>query len=338
MTRYTTPAAALIVASFGIASAETLRVGAEQQYKIPSEAIAHAHDGDTIAIDPGTYFDCTLVNQNNITIEGIGPGVVMTDKVCRGKAILITNGNNITIRNLTLQRARVLDLNGAGIRGQGGNLTVVNSRFLNNESGILVASNRAATVRIIGSEFIGNGKCSPRGCAHGIYVSAIASLDVENSHFFDTRVGHDIKSDAASTTVLTCDIEDGPDGTSSYQIDVPNGGTVLIEGNKLEKGPHAQNRTAISIGEGRVVYPSEGIVIRNNMLTNDTGFNTTFVRNITATPAQLSGDVFKGGKVIPLAGQHLLTQVVSFVKERYNRTLALAHRLAWRTLQMLSLR
>jgi pectate lyase len=297
-------AAALLFAWFGIASADTLRVGAGQEYKLPSQALLHAHNGDTIAIEPGSYFDCSLVNQNDLTIEGTGPGVVMTDKTCRGKAILITNGNNITIRNLTLQRARVPDQNGAGIRGQGGNLTIVNVRFLDNEDGMLVASNPAATVRIIGSEFVGNGKCGVEGgCAHGVYVGSMAALDVENSRFFDTHVGHNIKSNAASTTVLNCDIEDGADGTSSYQVDVPNGGTVRIEGNKFEKGPRAQNyANAIMIGEEGVSHPSGGIVIRNNMLINDTGHQTVFVHNITATPAQLSSNVFKGGKVIPLMG------------------------------------
>ncbi len=304
MTRSAILAAALLFSGFSAASAETLRVGAEQEYKMPSQALARAHDGDTIAIEPGTYFDCSLVNQNNLTIEGTGPGVVMTDKTCRGKAILITNGNDITIRNLTLQRARVPDQNGAGIRGQGGNLTVVNSRFLDNEDGILAAEKPTAAIRVIGSEFVGNGKCSGRGgCAHGIYVGSVASLDVENSRFLDTHAGHNIKSNAASTTVLNCEIEDGPNGTSSYQIDVPNGGTVRIEGNKLEKGPHAQNyATAIMIGEGGVTHPSDGLIIRNNTLINDTGHETTFVHNITATPAQLSSNVFRGGKVTPLAG------------------------------------
>ena len=225
-------AAVLTFGATGTAAASTLRVGAEQEYKMPSQALAHAHDGDTIAIEPGTYFDCSLVKQNDLTIEGTGPGVVMTDKTCRGKAILITNGNNITVRNLTLQRARVPDLNGAGIRAQGGNLTVVNARFLDDQDGILSAPNPNATIRIIGSEFVGNGRCGGgKGCAHGIYIGPVAALDVENSRFLDTHAGHNIKSRAASTTVLICDIEDGPNGSSSYQIYVPNGGTVRIEGN-----------------------------------------------------------------------------------------------------------
>ncbi len=295
-------AAALMFGGIGTGFAATLKVGANEEYKMPSAAIARAADGDTVAIDPGTYFDCALVRQSNLTIEGIGPNVVMTDKVCRGKALLITNGNNITIRNLTLQRARVPAQNGAGIRAQGGKLTIENTRFLDNEDGILIAKNPEASVRIIGSEFVGNGKCG-KDCAHGVYAGPIGSLDVERSRFFDTQAGHSIKSRAAKTVVLNCDIEDGPSGTSSYQIDVPNGGDVMIEGNKLEKGPHAQNwATSISIGEGGASHPSDGLVIRNNTLINNTGHETTFVRNITATPAQLSGNVFQGGKVIPLAG------------------------------------
>ena len=129
------------------------------EYKQPSEAVAAAKNGDTIEIFPGQYFDCAIVRQNDLTIEGKGPGVIMTDKTCGGKAILVTDGSNITIRNLTLQRARVPDQNGAGIRAQGGNLTIENTRFLDNETGILASNSLSAVIRIVGSEFIGNGKC-----------------------------------------------------------------------------------------------------------------------------------------------------------------------------------
>ena len=56
------------------------------------------------------------------------------------------------------------------------------------------------------------------------------------------------------------------------------------------------------IGEGGVTHPSDGLIVRNNMLINNTGHETTFVHNMTATPAQLSSNVFKGGHVIPLTG------------------------------------
>lgn len=286
----------------GIASAATLQVGAGQQFAQPSQAIAAAHDGDTVAIHPGQYFDCAVVKQSDLTIEGVGENVVLTDKPCQGKALLVIDGTNVTVRNLTLQRVRVPDQNGAGIRAEGGNLTVENTRFLNNQNGILAANNPSATIRIVGSTFSGNGFCG-HNCSHGIYINHVKLLDVERSRFYDTHQGHNFKSRALTTRVIGCDIADGPDGTSSYLIEIPNGGNVLVADNRLEKGPHSQNQAnVIMIGAEGVTQPTDELVFRNNVLTNNEGRPTTFVHNITATPAQLVGNTFKGSPVRPLEG------------------------------------
>jgi hypothetical protein len=281
--------------------ARTLDVGQGHDFKLPSEAVAAAKNGDTIEIYPGKYFDCAIVRQNDIVIRGNGPGVIMTDRTCGGKAILVTVGDNITISNLTLQRARVADQNGAGIRAEGGNLTVENSRFLDNEEGILSSSPSSAVIRILGSDFIGNGKCNP-GCAHGIYINHIALLHVERSKFFETHEGHHIKSRALRTEVINCDLKDGPEGNSSYLIEAPNGGTLIVEGNTMEKGPKTENNAnAIMIGAEGITQPTEELIFRNNKFTNDQDRPTTFVHNISAARAQLIGNVFKG-QVTPLEG------------------------------------
>jgi hypothetical protein len=121
------------------AAPTTLHVGPGQTYATPSAAIADASDGDTILIAPGQYFDCATVPQNHLTIAGVGDAasVVLTDKTCQGKALLVTTGTNITVRNLTLTRARVPDGNGAGIRVEGPDLTVDGVDFINNQDGIL---------------------------------------------------------------------------------------------------------------------------------------------------------------------------------------------------------
>ncbi|MBV8616000.1 MAG: right-handed parallel beta-helix repeat-containing protein [Acetobacteraceae bacterium] len=284
------------------ATAATLHAGPGQQYALPSQAIAAARDGDTVAIHPGQYFDCAVVRRNDLTIEGVGGAVVLTDKPCQGKALLVIDGHNVTIRNLTLQRVRVPDHNGAGIRAEGGDLTVEDTRFVNNQNGLLAASNQAATIRVTGSTFIGNGVCAG-SCAHGIYVNQIKLLDVERSRFLGTREGHHIKSRALSTRIVGCDIEDGPDGTASYLIDIPNGGNAVIAGNRLEKGPRSQNpATVIMVGAEGVSQPTERLVFRDNTLVNDEGRPTTFVHNVTATPAELQGNTFRGGVVRPFEG------------------------------------
>jgi hypothetical protein len=280
--------------------ARTLEVGQGREFKLPSQAVAAAKDGDTIDIYPGQYVDCATVRQHDLTIEGKGPGVVMTDKVC-GKGILDLIGSDITIRNITLQRAHVPQGNGAGIMAEGGDLTIENSRFMNNENGILSRSPKTAHIRILSSEFMGNGKCEP-DCAHAIYINGGGLLHVERTRFLDTHVGHDIKSRALRTEVIACDMEDGPEGNSSYLIEAPNGGALIVEGNTMEKGPNSQNpATAIMIGAEGVTQPTDELRFRGNTFTNDQAKPTTFVHNLSKTPAQLIGNVFKG-KVTPLEG------------------------------------
>ena len=101
----------------GTAWAKTLEVGPDQEFKAPSKAIAAAADGDVVEIAPvkDGYFDCAVLRANHLTVEGKGADVVLTDKTCEGKAIFVTAGNDITIRNITFTRARVPDGNGAGI-------------------------------------------------------------------------------------------------------------------------------------------------------------------------------------------------------------------------------
>jgi pectate lyase len=280
------------------AEARVLEVGSDKPYKLPSEAIKDAKDGDDIRISAGEYFDCANITANDLIIEGVGPNAsaVITDKACGGKALLITAGNNITVRNLTLTRARVPDGNGAGIRAEGNKLTVENVKFLNNQNGLL-GSIKGSTIIIRDSEFLQNGTCvNMSGCAHGIYAGGeLDLLHIENSKFFETKEGHHIKSRALRTEVIGCDIRDGSEGTSSYLVEIPNGGTVIIRDSTLEKGPKAQNHSsAISIGAEGVTHPSREITIENITFKNDGNYNTVFVKNLTATEAVLKHNKISG--------------------------------------------
>ncbi len=283
------------------ASAKTLKVGSNQLYKAPSDAARVVKPGDTVDIEPGTYYDCAVWTSNDITIMGSGPGVVLTDKTCEGKAIFVIHANNVTVNGITFQRARVPDANGAGIREEGVNLTLNNDKFLDNQEGILAGDNPTSSIIIRDSEFDHNGGCM-RSCAHGIYVGHIALLQIEGSRFFDTQVGHHIKSRAMRTVLIGNHIEDGPHGTASYEVDIPNGGTLVMTNNVVEKGPHNQNHSAaVVIGEEGVSQPTAELVFKHNSFTND-GPPTVFVRNITATPARLIGNTFKGNAIRPLVG------------------------------------
>ena len=296
--------AAFLVLGAMAAQARTLEVGPGQEFKQPSEAIGAARAGDTVRIQPGEYFDCATVKAAKLTIEGVGDPakVLLTDKACGGKALLITQGEGITVRNLTLTRARVPDNNGAGIRAEAPGLVVDGVRFINNQNGILSGID-SGTMTVRNSVFDRNGACRDgSGCAHGLYVGHMDLLRVENSTFTGTKQGHHIKSRARRTEVVGNRIEDGPEGTASYLVEVPNGGSLVVTGNTMEKGPEAENHSAaIVIGSEGVNQPTREITVQNNTFRNDGGWNTYFVNNQTATEAKLVGNRLSGA-VKPLNG------------------------------------
>lgn len=288
-------ALALIGYSATAAAAAVLVVGPDQKFSLPSEAIKAAAPGDTIRIEPGTYNDCAQWMKDNLTVEGVGTGPVLSQNICQRKGIFVIDAANATIRNLTFEGAQSDEGNAAGVRAGGDHLVVENCTFRNNQNGILTANKPGATIVVRNSTFDGNGACLPdKGCAHGIYVGHIESAHIENSHFIASKTGHHVKSRAKRTELVGNTIEDGPDGTSSYLVDVPNGGSLIMTGNTLEKGPGSENPTAaISIGEEGGNRPPGEIVITGNTFTND-GLHTIFVQNKSKSHVRLSGNVLKG--------------------------------------------
>jgi hypothetical protein len=281
------------------ASARELAVGPTRVLKVPSQAATVAGNGDVVRIDPGTYADCAIWNASRLVIEATGPGVRIAGKVCAEKGIFVTQGSDITIRGITFADATVIWHNAAGIRAAGRNLTVEHSRFLNNENGILAGGSPDSVLRIIDSDFIGNGACID-ACAHGVYAGApIYLLDIEHCAFFDTKVAHHIKSRALNTIVRDSRIEDGPAGTSSYLIDVPNGGNVLIQGNTMEKGARTSNPgVAISIGVEGMTNPTDVLIVRDNVFHSDVPGQTMFIRNSTPAAVDASGNTVTGDVAI----------------------------------------
>lgn len=283
------------------ATARTLLVGPTRELTTPSAAALVAADGDTIQIDPGSYTDCAVWRANHLTVAAAGPGVILRDRVCQSKGIFVTVGSDMTIRGITFTGARAPAHNGAGIRAQGRNLTLIDSRFIDNENGILAAAMPGSTIRVLDSEFRGNGTCA-RACAHGIYVGTVDLLDIERSRFVEQYVGHHIKSRALRTVLIDDTIMDGPDGTSSYLVDLPDGGDLLLRGCVLEKGPKSDNPlVAVMIGEEGSANPTRRIEVLDTQFRNDLARPTVFLRNFTRVPAELVGNRMSG-RVVALDG------------------------------------
>jgi hypothetical protein len=193
---------------------------------------------------------------------------------------LITVNANLSIQGFTFTGGSdgSPDGNVAGIRLQGGNLSVSYCYFHNMQEGLLADPDPTATVTIDHSEFADNG--TGDGYTHNLYVGSVASLTITNSYFHGAVVGHEIKSRAAVTTISNNVIADGPTGSASYDIDIPNGGVARITNNVIEKGPDAANTYAIHYGgETQYAYTNNALTVSGNTIINDQGSVATGVLN-----------------------------------------------------------
>lgn len=291
MTHAAAPALLAAVLLVAPAGAATLQVGPGRAFDRPSAAAAAALDGDTIAIDPGDYYDCAVWSRSRLTIAGTGPGVLITDTACQGKALFITRGDDITIRNLGFARARVPDRNGAGIRAEGRNLTVESSRFIDNETGLLDGGRPDSTLRVIDCDFIGNGVRAATTPSPALSAGAVALLHVQASRFAGNHGGVHILSGAGRTELRGNRIEDGEAGVRDALI-VLSGGSLLMENNLLLRGPGAAriNAALRAGGDG-------DLALRGNTLVNASGRPAALLLDWTHGEASFAGNVLQPGDV-----------------------------------------
>ncbi len=264
-----TNAATLIQAGSGT----VLTVGAGMEFATLGDACAAAVAGDTIAVEAGTYVNDFATVNCALKIVSLGGLVneVATVPPPNDKALLTVNAN-LSIQGFTFTGGSdgSPDGNVSGIRLQNGNLAVSYCYFHDMQEGLLAGADSTASISIDHSEFARNG--SGDGYSHNLYVGAIASLTVTNSYFTASNVGHEIKSRAAMTTISNNVIADGPTGTGSYDIDIPNGGVATITNNVIEKGPLSSNVYAIHYsGETQFTYAKNALTVTGNTILNDAG-------------------------------------------------------------------
>jgi hypothetical protein len=260
MKRHAVALAVCLVWSAGlVASATTLEVGPGKRYAMPSQAIAAAKDGDVIEIDAAGKYDgdVAYVRANDLTIRGVGKRRALLDskgKVAGRKGIFVTKGRNITIENIEFRGAQE-EINAAGIRAEGENLTVRNCKFHECRDAILGG---AGEVLIEHSEFSHCGH-NARPATHNLYMSGrVTRLVYRFNYSHHSKRGHLLKSRAKESWVLYSRLTD-EDGTGSAVADFCNGGIVVMVGNILHKGPNAGNNRLIA-------YAMEGIKHKVNRL------------------------------------------------------------------------
>jgi hypothetical protein len=299
--------AALLGAALAFGSpavrAATRTVGPTGTYPKPCAAVSAASDGDTIEIDAGGNYAGNVceIPKNGLTLRGVN-GRAKIDAAGQnsgGKAIWVISGNDTTVENVEFSGATVPDMNGAGIRQEGANLTVRGCLFHDNEDGILAGDSATSEILIENTEFDHNG--AGDGFSHNLYINHVAKLTFQYNYSHRAVAGHLVKSRAAETYILYNRLTGEADGTQSYEIDVPNGGKTYVIGNLVEQGANTGNAAMLAYQEEgkNAANPADTLFVASNTFVNDRG-NGTFVvvGGSVTSPARLANNVFFGGGTV----------------------------------------
>ncbi|HOX06902.1 MAG TPA: right-handed parallel beta-helix repeat-containing protein [Planctomycetota bacterium] len=259
--------ALLLLGGAGAAAAgEKLEVGPGKKFEKVAAALKAAKDGDIIEIDAkGKYEkDVGYVKASNLTIRGVGEGRAVLDAqgTCAGsKGIFVTQGKDVTIENIEFRNAGG-EVNAAGIRAEGENLTVRNCKFHDCRDALLGGKGE---VLIEFSEFSWCGHNSDPA-THNLYISQnVTKLTYRYNYSHHSREGHLLKTRAKESWLLYNRLSD-EDGTGSAVADFPNGGVVVLVGNILHKGPKGQNNRPIAYGMEGIKHEKNALVVASNTI------------------------------------------------------------------------
>lgn len=253
-----------------------------------------AVSGDVIVISAGDYIgDVASWPQNNLTLCGAGgrARLFANGNQAAGKGLWVIQGTNVVVDSVEFHNTKVPDQNGAGIRAEGNGLTIRNSGFYDNENGILGPDGGDLTIDR--SEFARNGYGD--GFSHNIYVGGANRVVVTNSFFHEARIGHNFKSRAKETRIENSYFMDGPTGTASYQVDVPNGGLVVLRGNLFQKGPNADNSEVLAYGaEGLGRWATNTFTLVHNTIVSTYSGGAFLNVNTSVQSVTLTANLFAG--------------------------------------------
>ena len=258
---------------------EILRVGPQRAIQTIKEAAKQVPDGGIIEVDAGEYLgDVVVWTNKNVTLRAVG-GRVRLDAAgtsAENKGIWVVRSGRIEVDGFDFVNAAVPDRNGAGIRLEKGHLVVRDSRFTNNQNGILTSNDKDAIVEIENSEFGHNGFGD--GQSHNIYVGAIARLSVTGSYFHHANVGHLLKSRAQENRIFYNRLTDETGGRASYELEFPTGGLAYVVGNIIQQSSTTENPNIISYGAEGKKWLVNMLYLINNTLVDNRPRNGVFLK------------------------------------------------------------
>ena len=189
-------------------------------------------------------------------------------------------GVDVTRENIVFRGARGADGSAAGVRQEGGKLTLRQCQLFDNEHGLLAINDDRAEV-VIESSVFGMAPKVVGGLHHLLNVGRINKLSITGSRFQQGFEGHLIKSRARETFIGYTMIHDGIRGGASYEIDIASGGLATVIGNVIGQGSDSQNPTLVAYGtEGRG-WDKNTLLLAHNTLIHNGWLPAWFLRTFT---------------------------------------------------------
>jgi hypothetical protein len=275
-------------------------VGPGQAYTVPSQVSPLVNDGDTVNIMAGGYSgDVTNWTANNLLLRGTNGHAVLAanGQSWGGKAIWVIQGDNTTVEYIAFTDCAVIDMNGAGIRQEGHDLTVRHCVFGNNEMGILAGDVNPSTINIEYSEFYNNG--FGNGLSHNVYINHVDTLLFRYNYSHHAHIGHELKSRAHVNFIEYNRFSNEATGNASREIDLPNGGQVFLIGNVIQQGPQGQNNNLVGYGMEGLTNPGpHEFHAINNTLVNEKTIGSFFQFNDSSLYFKMWNNIMAGGGTV----------------------------------------
>jgi len=177
----------------------------------------------------------------------------------------------------------VPDGNGAGVRGEGRDLTVLDSRFVNDQDGILFAG--GGFLRVEGCTFTDDGTAD-NPATHAVLAGGLDALRIAGSAFDKARGGDHISAAAQRTVLDGNRLVDA--GRIAGPLAVIVGGAITLTGNTVVPG--ASDRPGAILVSG----DATALEVRGNTLLAAAG-GPPLVRNWGGTEAVVADNVVPPG-------------------------------------------
>lgn len=261
-----------------------------------TEAQLAITDNSRVHIGPGSYSEGIKILADDVILSG-QEGTHFNGAVVDGKATFVVSGKNTLIENIECSGVAVKARNGACVRHQGKNLTLLGVHFHDSQQGVLTTS-ASGDLIIKYSVFENLGFA---GRAHAIYANG-EKLVVERSRIINSvDQGHEIKS-RAKTTEIRSSIVGSIATSDSRALDIPHGGILHVENSIILQNKNTVNRQLIGYGlEGLGRKREHKIHISNNLfiLEREKGNELLALENdgIVVYPVSVYSNAIVGRKV-----------------------------------------